>query len=127
MLKVEDLRVGNHVYDDYSGIVEVININSQYCYVDYKKPTFKAVGRCEIQYIQPIPLTEEWLIKFGFEKDSEDIYQYNFFKASFIADNPMWFGQSGCCQDETIKENIQYVHQLQNLYFALTNEELICN
>jgi hypothetical protein len=36
----------------------------------------------------------------------------------------MWFGQEGCCQKETIKENIKYVHQLQNLWFGLTGEEL---
>jgi hypothetical protein len=50
--------------------------------------------------------------------------------ASFDADLPMWFGQEEyCCQKETysgdnIDLDIKHVHQLQNLYFALTGEEL---
>ena len=73
---------------------------------------------------RPIPLTEEWLLKFGFEKQIDDYYYFYGYYASFDADLPMWFGQEGCCQKETIKENIKYVHQLQNLYSALTGEEL---
>jgi hypothetical protein len=74
---------------------------------------------------RPIPLTKEWLLKFGFEKQIDDYYYFYGYYASFDADLPMWFGQEGCCQKETIKENIKYVHQLQNLYFALTGDELI--
>jgi hypothetical protein len=73
---------------------------------------------------RPIPLTEEWLLKFGFEKQIDDYYYFYGYYASFDADLPMWFGQEGCCQKETIKENIKYVHQLQNLWFGLTGEEL---
>jgi hypothetical protein len=73
---------------------------------------------------RPIPLTKEWLLMFGFEKQIDDYYYFYGYYASFDADLPMWFGQEGCCQKETIKENIKYVHQLQNLWFALTGEEL---
>ena len=124
MLKVEDLRVGNQVYDDYSGIVEVININSQYCYVDYKKPTFKAVGRCEIQYIQPIPITEEWLIKFG---GIDNVYTIEIGQLQFTWASRIIATGERCSWSCEQYPHIQYVHQLQNLYFALTNEELICN
>jgi hypothetical protein len=66
--------------------------------------------------LEPIPLTEEWLIKLGAKKDKIDNTYYlpeleimlpNFFryKTSMIS-------------------RIDYVHQLQNLYFALTGEEL---
>jgi hypothetical protein len=69
---------------------------------------------------QPIILTEEWLLRFGFYKYSDkEFYVYN------------------SREDEvrTIKTetgwniayyitNTQFVHQLQNLYFALTGEEL---
>ena len=74
---------------------------------------------------KPIQITEEWLIKFGFNPDPDkDHYVKDGFHASFNADKPVWFGASGCCQFETIKEDIKYVHTLQNLYFALTGEEL---
>jgi hypothetical protein len=74
-------------------------------------------------FYSPITLNERWLLNLGFYK-SDDFYILDGYHASFDADNPLWFGQAGCCQFETIKDNIKYVHELQNLYFALTNEEL---
>jgi hypothetical protein len=64
--------------------------------------------------IKPIPLTEEWLLKFGF--DGWDLGKY-----TLIRTNGNFFitGHKG-----PIAQNIFFVHQLQNLYFALTNEEL---
>jgi len=74
----------------------------------------------------PIQLTEEWLIKFGFEKD-----QFYFMK------HPLNIGlfqneiDVNYCDSEDeggefqlFDVNLKYVHQLQNLYFALTGEEL---
>jgi hypothetical protein len=126
-MKSNELRIGNIVLDDYSGTIKVVNINSEYNCIDYKKPNFKAVGRMEIQYIKPIPLTEEWLLKFGFEikkggwsaathKINTELTINNAHKVWRFT--PIW------CLDYA---SIQYVHQLQNLYFALTNQELTIN
>jgi hypothetical protein len=74
--------------------------------------------------LQPIPLTEEWLLKFGFEWKgliSKGRYLTIFTpcgKALVFKDNYFIFA------GVTIETQIQYVHQLQNLYFALTGEEL---
>jgi hypothetical protein len=70
----------------------------------------------------PIPLTEEWLFKFGFENidtndDGGDNYWY-LSKTDFMLDR---FFQSFTMNTSF---DLEYVHQLQNLYFALTNEEL---
>lgn len=66
-----------------------------------------------IVFIKPIPITEEWLLKFGFTKpkDSEG-YLLNglVFYDGFLSSNQ--------------KEKLKYVHQLQNLYHALTGSEL---
>lgn len=77
-------------------------------------------------FYSPIPLTEHWLLKLGFIK-SDEWYILNGYYASFDADYPLWFGQQGCCQYDTIKDGVKYVHELQNLYFALTNNELTIN
>lgn len=90
----------------------------------------------------PIPLTEEWLVKFGFKKhtnnstwfiseeetleegdmcfciENEDS-EYNS-GGKDGASSVWYFNQLGMISDVPI----QYVHQLQNLYFALTGEEL---
>jgi len=81
---------------------------------------------------RPIPLTEEWLIKFGFEKDDTGVDMFD-------QDYHEWYQKEFpiigvLCQssdkeylfdENTDKLRIKYVHQLQNLYFALTSEELI--
>jgi hypothetical protein len=75
----------------------------------------------------PIPLTEEWLLKFGFE-ENEGIFKIwldcpN--ERTYLLHSPndeyieICRGGQVCC-----RPMIYYVHQLQNLYFALTGEEL---
>ena len=80
---------------------------------------------------QAIPITEEWLIKFGFEGDDDERH--------------IVLGLGGgeelsierltktCCLIRAIKnESVdfvyvaypEYVHQLQNLYFSITGKEL---
>lgn len=91
---------------------------------------------------KPIPLTEEWLLKFGFEKWTwcDDCA----FISLFFGDSlhcryydDVWHikrmkvgrddrGVYGKTEGKYIlpKGKIKYVHQLQNLYFALTGQEL---
>jgi len=116
-MKVNELRIGNYVY--FHGDVEEINM------VD----GFGVIGReeqplCSIDEFEPIPLTEEWLLKFGFEK-ADEIYFIEFGvysmtikeyeKGKYILNPETHFNYV----------DIEYVHQLQNLYFALTGKELI--
>ena len=119
-MKATELRIGNYYYGDvlFPSEYNVITANDL---VELDSDPLD-------DYYQPLPLTEEWLIKFGFEKKIDCYkninYNFNGYFASFDCDNPMWFGEDGCCEQVTIKDNIKYVHQLQNLYFAVTNEEL---
>ena len=79
--------------------------------------------------ILPIPLTEEWLVKFGFEeKDSRKNRFINRadFELEFQGDKVaycVWGGEDAPHLTQFFG-HCKYVHQLQNLYFALTNEEL---
>ena len=73
----------------------------------------------------PIPLTEEWLLKFGFEEKSKS---KNFYLGNFrfhISKPVNYDGFIFCDGYDVITDRIKYVHQLQNLYFALTGEELV--
>lgn len=71
----------------------------------------------------PIPLTPEILVRLGFRfiKDNYFLdlgvfdYTYNFNSELKI--------RKGICSDD-ITVDIKYLHQLQNLVFALSNEEL---
>jgi hypothetical protein len=78
---------------------------------------------------EPIPLTEEWLLNFG-GKPLENGYWISIYnlKAEFHfelfknTDEIITTIKSQFA--DLILDRIKYVHQLQNLYFALTNEEL---
>ena len=73
-----------------------------------------------------IPLTEEWLLKFGFELDYKSDYSISYghiknckFSYKFnITENKSWLEYHGGAIE------CKYAHQLQNIYFALTGEEL---
>jgi len=70
----------------------------------------------------PIPLTEEWLLKFGFKKFiTTDIYPTYVKRSLQVNDGVVYLSGYG------FLSNIKQVHQLQNLYFALTGEELKIN
>lgn len=82
------------------------------------------------EYLKPIPLNGSQLIQFGFIKSGF---------GSFVMDNKIIgfieidikyktfsVGGSGSITGGQLYiGKIHYVHQLQNLYFALTNKELI--
>jgi hypothetical protein len=71
---------------------------------------------------KPIPLTAEWLERFGFVKGNQFPY---------IDLNTGWFcldENSGyyrlALPNDNIGNQFRYVHQLQNLYYCLTGTEL---
>jgi hypothetical protein len=121
MIKAHELRIGNHVYltnDNGQTIIDKIDAIDIYdCMVSEEKFN---------QSRQPIPITEELLIKAGFELQKGDWTIAKLKKDSgFIIHNrkegkwrftPIW------CADY---KTIDHLHQLQNLYHALTGEELI--
>jgi hypothetical protein len=109
-MKANEIRLGNYVYDTL-GKVNKIDLDA----ITYiiKEP---------LNQVKPIPLTEEWLLKFGFEKKN-DYYNRCYFSIDGMyirKDDNEFETEVGECLYKTI----YYVHQLQNLYFALNDEEL---
>ena len=79
--------------------------------------------------VRGIPITEEWLNKFGFEKESKNHwniinpeYTTNWFYV--LMKEGKYFIPYRWGKQVTGDRYMIYVHQLQNLYFALTGEEL---
>ena len=83
---------------------------------------------------KPIPLTEEWLLKFGFEKEIKKsrtlFYKHitNLKICLFESDIEDYYIalRIDDLEDVDMFETIRFkhVHSLQNLCFSLTNEEL---
>jgi hypothetical protein len=110
-----ELRIGNWVYheptiDDW----EIIQANPG------------TMIQCEInpEGFDPIRLTEEWLLKFGFEMINKGFFELKVGNLNFEYTkdlNNNWY----MLINEDIKVYLDYVHQFQNLYFSLTNKEIM--
>ena len=137
MIEARELRIGNKV-DLYGSIATIETVD------------FAGIG-IAIKEGKPIPLTEEWLLKFGFENwgygslysnehekytryvlhnilDGTSNFEIHFIESNYgnILNNEYVIS---CDEDDRINWGVELknVHQLQNLYFALTNEELTLN
>lgn len=83
--------------------------------------------------VEPIPLTEEWLLKFGFDNVRKNMLVcHNEYHNNRINEGAFYVEPVGDAFNhwylyhkvKMITSNIRFVHQLQNLYFALCGEEL---
>jgi hypothetical protein len=116
-MEARELRIGNYVY--FGIINEPIKITGG---IDICNPT--------IVMAKPIPLTKEWLLKFGFEmiEDKTEEVWYWAYKDFVLEPTFFCFGYASPIVFDLIRVNedkpLIHVHQLQNLYFALTGEEL---
>lgn len=111
-MKPEELRLGNYVVIDGS-IQQVYEIKQD------------SINGHIPQEVDPVPLTEEWLLKFGFEYLANEQYEKHHLNLYFNWDKDT--GLFLFIEDSTESlsfKHIKHVHQLQNIYFALTGEEL---
>jgi hypothetical protein len=124
-MKVKKLRIGNYVLDYeaepevsiYWKVEEIQRLSNNKALNQTLGVTYRN-GSCWTCDPKPIPLTQDWLINFGFD---QELFSHNFFNIIEIN------GDDGFYEfyyNDTVLI-IKHVHQLQNLYFALTNKELI--
>lgn len=125
-MQANELRVNNWVaINDYQNQVAGIFPNNR---ILIDKIVF------EIDIIKPVPLTEEWLLRFGF---SDNGYKKGFigidFKSGqmtldFVLSKPLTKGEWNNTYTFDLEGSrfvpIEFVHQLQNLFYALTFTEL---
>ena len=84
------------------------------------------------EFIDSISLTEEILIKAGLKNGGyENLFWSKKCKNGKFEINAMFYTDNSCAVgvriNDEIDVNIEFVHQLQNFYFALTGEELQIN
>jgi hypothetical protein len=102
-MKSRELRVGNLVNFDDTLL------------------KFEFESGWNLDYIKPIPLTDEWLIKLGFETDGIEWWN------SIIVLGIFKDGLNYLPTEEIhyrVGQEFKYVHQLQNLHYAITGDEL---
>jgi len=116
-MNANELRIGNYILDG-KDVWEVDNAT-----------IFTMVDHDEEWHYKPIPLTEEWLVRFGFND-----YKDRFSLTNGCCDDDFWIEiveeikgvreKMFCLRYSKLNLHIEHVHQLQNLYFALTGQEL---
>lgn len=132
MIKPNELRLGNYVKYPFHEL--------QVCqlFLDSFQGMYVGGRGCYMyESCDGIPLTAEWLLKFGFTQsschDSRNIFDRvplyeNNGVAIMLSDSEFWYvtrQYDGGSSDpfERVLE-VKSVHQLQNLYYAITGEEL---
>lgn len=114
-MKANELRIDNLVNDSTGNTHRVEGV---YPNRDYSKWS-------------GIPLTEDWLLKLGFALQHKG-HEQSFLDINVGSNNYFTFSLKSKVLSYQLKgygivqtlKHIKHVHQLQNLYFALTNEEL---
>ena len=126
MLKTNELRVNNIIengfrkmngfqnnYEKVTMLNDFGEINVFSCPIDRD---YSGTG-CQMPL--GVIITEEWLLNSGFHKTDESIFSKDLFKIEqHIQDYSVFIN------DVCIKNDLEFIHQLQNLYFALTGVEL---
>jgi hypothetical protein len=121
-MESKELRVGNLVYESKRSKILRKKIGVEICEIK-SLDIHHLESFPESENFEPIPLTEEWLFKFGFEKNENGLFKlFNESEVPILLNEDL---DGWTCDGINFSVNgTQYVHQLQNLYFALTGKEL---
>ena len=112
MIQPQEIRIGNYI--DYNGEIMKLDGSLLCCYIQN-----------ELEFpLNPIPLTEEILLKFGYKKirDNEFLFDNHFI--IFIKESEIDFCLYNSEGNDFFVCEIQFAHELQNLHFSIRKEEL---
>lgn len=120
MIKANELRIGNYVrYYGNNDILKIANIDTRkrkgWSNGYIIEESEKELNKTAISALEPIKLTEEWLIKFRFE-NIKNRWFHDELNLKIIKSEGFYM--------TCITEELKFVHQLQNIFFALTGNEL---
>lgn len=146
-MKVNELKIGNYVkfYDPINGtnIYKVYNIDDRGSVSRVSLEDKGQLASCTVKDIEPIELTEDVLLKIGFKKERQLISILFYLDYEIDVDNiirvkyiiypnrsslPLLKITTSRYENyecfEFMKRGVKYLHELQNSYYCLTNQEL---
>ena len=121
-MKSKELREGNKVLND--GIVNTVyRINRELTTINTPQGNMIDV---QTKLLKGVPLTEERLEKFGFEKMAGRMWCINYSNKHSGFFIKVWNNGVYECRihGTNLLDNCKYVHKLQNLYYASIEKEL---
>ena len=116
-MESKELRIENLV-TYYGKIVSITGITEEHPFIYLITADY-----LDWDEIEPILITEQWLFKFGF-KQEKNKYWFSNEVISISVHKDGYYNIWGNSGREIARKGIKYVHQLQNLYFALVGKEL---
>jgi hypothetical protein len=134
MIKPNELRIGNLL--DYEGQhLPVLAIDNEREFTNTKTNELLkcsiTIGQYDdngfmwttngrwLKHFKPIPLTEDWLLRLGFE-----VYEFDHKENQYRFGERLIVIRDHIFCDYGTGVNLMFVHSLQNLFFALTGNEL---
>jgi hypothetical protein len=136
-MKAEELRIGNYVYENGTARkIYSLDVGGETAYRINDIPIVKKTGLTldGEQVFKPIPITEEWLLMIGFKLTSFSKTTHKYYLLDIDNDpdtySPFFYSKDGTdvelltAAEEANITTCKYLHELQNLYYALTGYEL---
>lgn len=120
-MNTRELKIGNYVtiaHESNSPIGVVKNVMEDEAWIKHSNKNHMVTD----SLILPIRVTEQWLLNFGFEKTIEKHYDGCFW--DFGDEFGLTQSKNGLYWFYFGDVPVQYVHQLQNLFFAMCGKEL---
>ena len=116
-MEAKELRIGNFINHNNGFFVGPFTVNSIHI-SDLERDNAYA------KEYEPIPLTEEWLVTLGFEYRTDTGFD-GWYSNPILGESIRIFEvENKWYKYSSAHIVIKHVHQIQNLYFALTGEEL---
>lgn len=112
-IKLSDLRIGNWVQNNFGTEYQV---KAEHILMNHQQGGF---------FDRPIPITEEWLLRFGFVKTNKSYFEKDGlgFITGYTNDGDL------VCTNTFGARHIHfyYVNEIQNIWYFVTGEELTIN
>ena len=127
------MRIGN-LFERDGNVLEVVRISKDGT-INYEVVEKSKGQHVNSGVVRPIKITEDWLIRLGFEKKSWFLEGVDFEHIYYQLGDIVVYLLKNSFEIELIKQGVQFnlfinfkkeVHILQNLIHALTNTELEC-
>jgi hypothetical protein len=119
-MRANEFRLGNYIQTDKGDVAVIIRVEQDGIMV-------APIDEDDYDYhVLPIPLEKDWVVNFGFKPNR---YNDEFIKGDLLLDceytdyntwNVVFKGQC-------FPIDLKYVHELQNIYYAIFGVELVLN
>jgi hypothetical protein len=128
-MKIKELRIGSLIEvnprENQIGLLSIVEIQRETIIGEMISPKPGYLFRIKFDEINLIPLSQNWLLKFGFRKEADkDVWIDNKGLIQFYFNEN---GQKKFAFKESLvgDKNINTVHEFQNGFQFLTGEELV--